>query len=171
MDSWLQLPRTASSPVVVTLSQCLLRWQHTEQCVFFLWAAVFRWRAVWLTVENDSSPGVHTQTNTHTLGSQKGHLHTTLLSSSSPLWLFTPPPPLLSPGIAAWSISTTTCARAASSLGALPRATSSTTPWWSTARRWGSLTRRNTNTKTHSHFRLPVLMFVFIYLYWERAEV
>lgn len=70
------------------------------------------------------------------------------------------PPFLSSPfflGIAVWSISTMTCVRAASFLGALPRATSSTTPWWSTAHRWG----RSTHTLTHklcsssSHISFP----------------
>lgn len=53
---------------------------------------------------------------------------------------------LLMVGIAVWSISTTTCARAASSLDAPPRATSSTTPWWSTAHRWEHKAACMTNT-------------------------
>lgn len=63
---------------------------------------------------------------------------------------------LLMVGIAVWSISTTMCARAASSLDAQPRATSSTTPWWSTAHRWerNILCMTNTCHPTSNRFIL-----------------
>lgn len=51
-------------------------------------------------------------------------------SKWSSTWLISP-----SLGIAVWSISTMMSVKAASFLGAPPRATSSTTPWWSTAHR------------------------------------
>lgn len=101
------------------------------------------------------------------------------------------PPSILSLGIAVWSISTMTCVRAVSFPGALPRATSSTTPWWSTVHRWGSSTRTHWNThsshmlvhlneSTHIHtYRLWLLQqhiytdfqFEFVTLHWMHADV
>lgn len=129
------------------------------ECVF-VWVNMFMWRTVWLTVEIDSSPGgpsvAHAHTHSHS-GDMKvkfAHTHTlyfpTQLQShfSPPLY---PLSSLISLGIAVWSISTMTCVRAASSLGAQPRATSSTTPWWSTAHRWESSTGTHPNTHIHRH--------------------
>ncbi len=97
----------------------------------------------------------HTHTQTHTPWGHESDIYTldiptqliSLFTSLSFLSLLS-----LSLGIAVWSISTTTCVKAASFLGAPPRATSSTTPWWSTAHRWGSYTHTHTHTHTHQQF-------------------
>lgn len=107
----------------------------------------------------------HTHTYTHTLRTWKWHLYThththTQLPSSTYLTFHLPLSPLLL-GIAAWGILTTTCVRAASFLGALPRATSSTTQWWSTAHRWESHTHTHTLIHRHTHCSAAHLISLF----------
>ena len=145
-----------------------------------VWTCACGGLCVWVTVEIDSSPEgpsvawrwvmltklhvcslarTHAHTHAPTPWGHESEIHT--LYSQLNLSHF--PPPFLSspfshsPGIAVWSISTTTCVRAVSFLGAPPRATSSTTPWWSTAHRWDT----HTHTESHTHYSAPHLISLF----------
>lgn len=129
------------------------------------------WRIVWMTVENDNSLGELSVAWRWVIGTICVPLHTNIVGTSGVVHCtyhlnlshFSPP----SLDIAVWSISTTTCVRAASFLGAPPRATSSTTPWWNTVHRWGSRTHRH----RHAHFQAVRPISVLIIQFDESIDI